>query len=67
MPTVDPQAPAEINLREQLARIDNLLIDTQKKQRESHLAPWQVFATMLGGYAAALAGGAALGSWLFGR
>jgi hypothetical protein len=67
MPTVDPQPPVELNIREQLARIDNLLIDTQKKQREFHLAPWQVFATVLGGYAAALAAGTALGSWLFGR
>lgn len=59
MPTIDPHPPAEINLREQLARIDDLLIDSQKKQREYHLAPWQVFITVLGGSAAFFAAGAA--------
>ncbi len=48
-----------LNLREQLARIDNLLADTAKKQREYHLAPWQIAITMLGGGAAVFAAGAA--------
>ena len=30
MPTADPQPAPELNIREQLARIDNLLIDSQK-------------------------------------
>jgi hypothetical protein len=60
MPTVDPQPPVELNIREQIARIDNLLIDSQKKQREYHLSMWQVFAVMLGGAAAFFAAGAAI-------
>ena len=48
-----------LNLREQIARIDNLLADTQKKQREYHMQPWQVGATLLGGAAAFFAAGAA--------
>ncbi len=49
-----------LNLREQIARIDNLLADTQKKQREYHMQPRQVFATLLAGGAAFFAAGAAL-------
>jgi hypothetical protein len=48
-----------LNLREQIARIDNILTDTQKKQREYHTQPWQVGATLLGGAAAFFAAGAA--------
>ena len=51
----------ELNLREQIARIDNLLIDSQKKQREFHLAFWQVAATVMGGFAAMMAAGIAVG------
>jgi hypothetical protein len=60
MPTVDPQPAPELNIREQIARIDNLLIDTQKKQREHHLSVWQVAATVFAGGAAFFAAGAAL-------
>jgi hypothetical protein len=67
MASNDPRARGQLDLREQIARIDNLLIDTQKKQREFHLAPWQVFATVLTIYTGALAAGAALGLRLFGR
>lgn len=54
----DPQPAGELNIREQIARIDNLLIDSQKKQREFHLAPWQVFAALVASYAAFFAAGA---------
>jgi hypothetical protein len=48
-----------LNLREQIARIDNLIADTQKKQREYQMQPWQVAATVFGGGAAFFAAGAA--------
>ncbi len=62
-----------LNMREQLARIDNLLASTQKRLREHsnieadtevkrrsyELAPWQVVATVFGGGAAFFAAGAA--------
>jgi hypothetical protein len=54
-----PDYPDRLNLREQIARFDNLLADTQKKQRACHMQPWQVGATMLGGAAAFFAAGAA--------
>jgi len=60
MTAMDPQAASDLNIREQIARIDNLLIDSQKKQREFHLAFWQVAATLLGGAAAFFAGGVAV-------
>ena len=54
-----PNYEERLDLREQIARIDNLLTDTQKKQREYHLAPWQVAVTVLGGAATFFAAGAA--------
>ena len=60
MSSFEPQPAADLNIREQIARIDNLLIDSQKKQREFHLAFWQVAATLLGGAAAFFAGGVAV-------
>ncbi len=60
MSTIDPHPAADLDIREQIARIDNLLIDSQKKQREFHLAFWQVAATLLGGAAAFFAGGVAV-------
>ena len=54
-----PNYQERLNLREQIARIDNLLADTQKKQRAYRLAPWQVAVTVLGGAAAFFAAGAA--------
>ncbi|MDB5482730.1 MAG: hypothetical protein JWO83_3783 [Caulobacteraceae bacterium] len=47
MPTVGPQPAPELNIREQIARIDSLLMDTQKEQR-------------VGGAAAIFAAGAAI-------
>ena len=49
-----------LNVREQIARIDNRLADTHKKQLESHLQPWQIAITVFGSGAALLAAGAAL-------
>jgi len=66
MPMVDPQPAPELNIREQIARIDNLLIDSQKKQREFHLSVWQVVAAMLGGAAACFAAGGAIVKLLIG-
>jgi hypothetical protein len=73
MSTVDPQRPGSLDMGEQIARIDNLLIETQKLmidsqkiQREYHLAPWQVFATLLAGGAAFFAAGAAIVKLLIG-
>ena len=73
MATVDPHPPAELDIKEQIARIDNLLIETQnliidnqKKLREYNLAPWQVFATLLAGGAAFFAAGAAIVKLLIG-
>lgn len=64
----NPAMPADItpdmptlDIREQIARIDNLLIDSQKKQREFHLSIWQVVATVTGGAAALLGAGVAAG------
>ena len=37
-----------------------IVIDSQKKQREFHLAFWQVSATLLGGAAAFFAAGVAV-------
>lgn len=54
-----PDYRDRLNLREQIARIDNLLADTQKKQRDYQLAPWQVAVTLLGGAAAFFVAGAA--------
>ena len=53
--------PVSLDLREQIARIDNLLIDSQKKQREYHLSVWQVVAAVTGGAAALLGAGIAAG------
>ncbi len=50
---------SKLDLQEQIARIDDLLIDSQKKQREYHLALWQVVAAVFGGGAALFAAGAA--------
>ena len=73
MAAVDPHPPTELTIQEQIARITNLQIDTQnlivdsqKKLREYHLAPWQVFATLLAGAAGFFAAGAATVKLLIG-
>jgi hypothetical protein len=88
MATVDPHPPGELDLQEQIARInnllvstqnlafgsDNLLIDTQKKQREFHLSVWQIVlsamaagAALLGAVAAIFGVGVAAGARFFGH
>jgi hypothetical protein len=56
--TVEPKSA--LDLQEQIARIDNVIMATQKKQREYHMEPWKIFATLAGGAAAFFAAGAAL-------
>ena len=53
MPSDAAREPLRLDLQEQIARIDSLLIDSQKKQREYHLALWQVVAAVFGGGASA--------------
>ena len=48
-----------LNIREKLARIDQMLADHDRKRQEIRMAPWQVGATMLGGAAVFFAAGAA--------
>lgn len=59
MPTDTTSDRPVLDLQEQIARIDNLIVDMQKKQREYHLSIWQVVATVFGGGAAFFAAGAA--------
>ncbi len=56
----------DIDLREKLAHIDQMLADIDRtfadrdrKRQEIRFAPWQIGATMLGGAAAFFAAGAA--------
>ena len=67
MPSVDPPASIEIDLREQLARIDNLMIDSQKKQRAYHLAVWQLVVSFMAAGAAIFAAGVAAAPRLLGH
>lgn len=48
-----------LDLREQIARIDLLQADLQRRQQEVHLAPWQIAGTLFAGAAAFFAAGAA--------
>jgi hypothetical protein len=51
--------PDNLDIREQIAHIDQMLADAARKRQEIGLAPWQVaFAGMTGG-AALFAAGAA--------
>ena len=52
--------PEGLDYREQLTRIDHMLVDIQRKQQEIQLAPWQVFSTLIAGAAGFAAAGAAL-------
>ena len=47
-------APSEnLNLREQIAHIDQMLADIARKRQEVQLAPWQlVMTSLIGGMAA---------------
>jgi hypothetical protein len=64
--TGSPSPFAALDLREQIARIDLLQADLQRRQQEVHLVPWQIFFTVLGGGAAFFAAGAAVVKLLMG-
>ena len=49
----------ELNLREKLAHIDQMLADHDRKRQETHFAPWQLALTGMGTGAAVFAAGAA--------
>ena len=49
----------ELNLREKLAHIDQMLADHDRKRQEIGFAPWQLALTGVGTGAAVFAAGAA--------
>jgi hypothetical protein len=49
----------EIDLREKLAHIDQMLADHDRKRQEIKFAPWQIAATMMTAGAALFAAGGA--------
>ena len=51
--------PAGLDIREQIARIDQLLADRDRKRQEVKLAPWQLALTGMTTGAALFAAGAA--------
>ena len=55
MATVPTEIP--LDLKEQIARIDQLLADAARKHQEVRLAPWQIVVTCLGAGAAIFAAG----------
>jgi hypothetical protein len=57
--------PASLDIREQIIRIDHMIIDMQRiaadrdrKRQEIYWEPWQVLGILLGGSAAFFAAGA---------
>ncbi|QYE37259.1 hypothetical protein KZX46_21750 (plasmid) [Polymorphobacter sp. PAMC 29334] len=56
MATIFDEEP--LDLREQIARIDQLLADAARKRQEVRIAPWQIVVTSLGAGAAIFAAGA---------
>lgn len=56
MATILDEQP--LDLREQIARIDQLLADAARKRQEVRIAPWQIVVTSLGAGAAIFAAGA---------
>ena len=50
---------AQLNIREKLAHIDQMLADHDRKRQEMRLAPWQLALTGMGTGAALFAAGAA--------
>ncbi len=50
---------SELNIREKLAHIDQMLADHDRKRQEMRLAPWQLALTGMGTGAALFAAGAA--------
>ena len=49
----------DLDIREKLAHIDQMLADHDRKRQEVRLAPWQIALTGMGGGAALFAAGAA--------
>lgn len=49
----------DIDLREKLAHIDQMLADNDRKRQEQAFAPWQIALTLLTGGAAFFAAGVA--------
>jgi hypothetical protein len=49
----------QIDIREKLAHIDQVLADHDRKRQEIRLAPWQLVMTGMAGGAALFAAGAA--------
>ena len=54
----DETAIAPLDLREQLARIDQMLADHDRKRQEIKIAPWQIAITVMGAGTAVFAAGA---------
>jgi hypothetical protein len=52
-------APGELDLREKLARIDQMLADHDRKRQEIRLAPWALVIAGMTAGAAFFAAGAA--------
>ena len=52
-------AAEQLDIREKLAHIDQMLADHDRKRREIRLAPWQLVMTGMAGGAALFAAGAA--------
>ncbi len=50
---------SDLDIREKLARIDQLLADRDRKRREMRLAPWQLALTGMAAGAALFAAGGA--------
>jgi len=54
----------ELNIREKLAHIDQMLADHDRKRQEIRFAPWQLALTGMGTGAAVFAAGAAFFKFL---
>ena len=54
----------ELDIREQIAHIDQMLADAARKRQERELAPWQLAFTGLGAGAAVFAAGGAFSKLL---
>ena len=54
-----PDTDPPLDIREQIARIDKLIVESGKVRLETRLAPWAVLFTGLGAGAALFAAGAA--------
>jgi len=55
-----------LDIREQIARIDKLIVEAGKTRQDTRFAPWSLLATGLGAGAALFAAGAAFTKLLIG-